>query len=58
MNPTGNPEFEEGTPLRQYEVGVVYKFWAEDEEHAVEQFADAEPAVADSVNYIEELPAF
>lgn len=41
--------------MKQYEVGIAYLFWADDADHAVEQFLDAIDAPAwIAPNYIEE----
>jgi hypothetical protein len=42
--------------MKTYEVGIVYVFQAEDEEHAVEQFLDANSDLG-SVNYMREVEA-
>ena len=50
--------------MRYYEVGIVYGYYADDEEHAIEQFVDALGFTEDeleadhlrsSINVIEEL---
>ncbi len=43
-----------GGPLSQYAVGIVYYYYAEDEDHAVEQFLNANGDLG-SVNYVSEV---
>jgi hypothetical protein len=46
--------------LHAYEVGIVYRFWAESEEHAIEQFVDAidpQQAMVDTRAVLDQLTA-
>ena len=48
----GEDPHNDGSNMKHYEMGVVYRFWADDDEHALEQLANAtSEAVVEHVNY-------
>jgi hypothetical protein len=54
--------------VKSYEIGIVYRFQADDPKHAIEQFVDAviQPEnrsaytgdLEAAINHVEELPSF